>query len=300
LAEPDMVAEALQIVLPRYDGLEVDEVDPARHAADVECVVRALDEATSRRWEELLERVRQTAFLIGENAADGALRLVPPPGLYQRSKELEAYFDGNPDIWFAADRYGPWLAQLRQMGVRQAVEVRARTPNELGYVLVTIDFGRNERGLDGFDPAAEIDGLDFALEHPSHARSEYAWNVLLAPNRRLVAGVVERSVLPSFSDVSQERVTSAIAAIAEREAWLPGRDGVFRRPGELSLDDLPPTYARDEGLAQALGMLQPVVGLAARRLGVPPEVLWGLSAHPDLVEMVERELAARSRDQDRR
>jgi hypothetical protein len=300
LAEPDMVAEALQIVLPRYDELEVDEVDPARHAADVECVVRALDEATSRREEELLERVRQTAFLIGENAADGALRLVPPPGLYQRSKELEAYFDGNPDIWFAADRYGPWLAQLRQMGVRRAVEVRARTPNELGYVLVTIDFGRNERGLDGFDPAAEIDGLDFALEHPSHARSEYAWNVLLAPNRRLVAGVVERSVLPSFSDVSQERVTSAIAAIAEREAWLPGRDGVFRRPGELSLDDLPPTYARDEGLAQALGMLQPVVGLAARRLGVPAEVLWGLSAHPDLVEMVERELAARSRDQDRR
>ena len=111
---------------------------------------------------------------------------------------------------------------------------------------------------------------------------------------------VQRSVLPSFSDVSQERVTSAIAAIAEREAWLPGRDGVFRRPGELSLDDLPPTYARDEGLAQALGMLQPVVGLAARRLGVPAEVLWGLSAHPDLVEMVERELAARSDDQDRR
>ena len=275
-------------------------LDPARHAADVECVVRALDEATSRRREELLERIRQVAFLIGENAADGTVRLMPPPALYQRSKELEAYFDGNPGIWFAADRYGPWLAQLRPMGVRQAVEVRARTPNELGYVLVTIEFGRNERGLDGFDPAAEIDGLDFALRHPTHARSEYAWNVLLAPNRRLVAGVVERSVLPSFSDVSQERVTSAIAAIAGREAWLPGRDGAFRRPGELSLDDLPPTYARDEGLAQALGMLQPVVGLAARRLGVPAEVLWGLSAHPDLVEMVERELAARSDDQDRR
>src|SRR5437773_2371365 len=107
------------------------------------------------------------------------------------------------------------------MGVRQAVEVRARTPNELGYVLVTIDFGRNERGIDGFDPAAEIDGLDFALGHPSHARSEYAWNVLLAPNRRLVAGVVERSVLPSFSDVSQKRVRAAIVAIAEREACPP-------------------------------------------------------------------------------
>ena len=180
------------------------------------------------------------------------------------------------------------------MGVRQAVEVRARTPNPLGYVIVTVEFGRNERGLDGFDPGAEIDGLDFALAHPGHARSEYVWNALLAPNRRLVAGVVERSVLPSFSDASQERATSAIAAAAERAAWLPGRDGTFRRPAELSLDDLPPRFARDEGLAQALGMLQPVVGLAARRLGVPAEVLWGLSAHPDLVAMVEGELAART------
>ena len=244
--------------------------------------------------QELLERLRRTAFLIGENAATGEQRLMPPPGLYQRSKELEVYFDGNPDAWFAGDGYGPWLVQLREMGVRQAVEVRARTPDQLGYVVIIVEFGRNERGLDGFDPDAEIDGLDFALRHPSHARSEYVWNVLLAPNRRLVAGVVERSVLPSFSDSSQENVRSAIAAAAEREAWLPGRDGAFRRPAELSLDDLPPTYTRDEGLAQALGMLQPVVAQAARRLGIPPEVLWGLSARPG----PGRDGRARARGQD--
>jgi hypothetical protein len=39
-----------------------------------------------------------------------------------------------------------------------------------------------------------------------------------------------------------------------------------------------------------------VVGLAARRLGVPAEVLWGLSDHPDLVALVERELAALDAD----
>jgi hypothetical protein len=77
---------------------------------------------------------------------------------------------------------------------------------------------------------------------------------------------------------------------AAREAWLPGRDGAFHRPGELSLDDLPPTYTRDEGLAQALGMLRPVVSEAARQLGVPAEVLWGLSERPDLVAIIEREL----------
>ena len=97
--------------------------------------MRALDEvvgSTAGRREELIERLRQTPFLIGENAATGEQRLMPPPGLYQRSKELEVYFAGNPDAWFAGDRYGPWLVQLREMGVRQAVEVRARTPATSG------------------------------------------------------------------------------------------------------------------------------------------------------------------------
>ena len=47
-------------------------------------------------------------------------------------------------------------------------------------------------------------------------------------------------------------------------------------------------------LAKALGMSQSVVAEAARQLGVPPEVLWGLSTYPDLVAVIERELAARA------
>jgi hypothetical protein len=290
LTVPDVVAEVLQIVLPRYDGLDPATLDPAQHDADLERVARALDEAAAGRRQELLERVQATPFLIGENAATGEQALRPPPLLYQRTKDLEAYFEGNPEAWFARDGYGPWLVQLRAMGVRQAVEVRARSPDAAGYVTITVEFGRNERGLDGFDPGAEADGLGFALAHPGHARSEYVWNVLLAPNRRLVAGMVERSVLTSFSDSSLEEARSAMGQAAAREAWLPGRDGAFHRPGELSLDDLPPTYTRDEGLAQALGMLRPVVSEAARQLGIPAEVLWGLSERPDLVVMIEREL----------
>ncbi len=296
LPEPDLIAEVLELILPRYRGLDVAELDLAQHAADLDRVMRAMDEAAPAQREELLERLRHTDFLIAENAATGKVRLMPPAALYQRTKDLEVYFDGNPEAWFAGDGYGPWLAQLRAMGVRQAVSVRARAADAFGHVLIVASFGRNERGVDGFDPEAEIDGLDFALRHPGHARSEYVWNVLLVPNRRLVAGVVEMSILPSFGDSRVETVRSAIASAVSSEAWLPGRDGSFRRPAELSLDDLPPTYARDEGLAQALGMLQPVVSEAARRLGIPPDVLWGLSAHPDLIAIVERELAERSGD----
>ena len=294
LTEPDVVAEVLQVILPRYDGLDYAGLDPAQHEADLDCIMRALDGAAAGQQQRLLERLQETAFLVGENAATGEQRLLPPTRLYQRTKELEIYFDGNPDVWFAGDSYGPWLTQLRGMGVRQAATVTARRPGPAGHVMIAVDFARNERGLDGFDPAADIDGLEFALRHPSHARSEYVWNVLLTPNRQLIAGVVERSVLQSFADPSRENVRSAIGVAAEREAWLPGPDGTFRRPAELSLDDLPSTYARDETVAHALEMIQPVVAEAARQLGIPADVLRGLSARPDLVAMVETELAARA------
>ena len=214
--------------------------------------------------------------------------------LYQRTKELEIYFDGNPDAWFADDAYGPWLVQLRGMGVRKDVELRARDTDQLGYVVIADEFARHERGLGGFDPEAEIDGLDFALRHPGQARSEYVWNVLLAPNRHLVAGVVEKSVRLEFRDSSGENTRSAIGMAATAAAWLPGPDGAFHRPAGLSLDDLPPTYTRDEALAKALGMIQSAVAEASRQLGLPPEVLLGLSAHPDLVAAIELELRNRA------
>ncbi len=293
LTEPDLVAEVLDSILPRYDGLDVAQLDAAQHAADLECIMMALDQAPAGSRPRLLDQLQQTAFLVGENASTGVTTMKPPGELYQRSRELEAYFDGNPDVWFAGDGYGPWLMQLREMGVRPEVRPRARAADALGYVVTADEFARHERGVAGFDPGAELDGLDFALRHPGHARSEYVWNMLLAPHRALVAGVVEKSVHDGFRDASRETVRSVLGAAAAHEAWLPGPDGRFRRPGELSLDDLPPTYRRDETLARALDMSQPAVAEAARQLGVPPDVLWGLSAHPDLVAMLQRELAAR-------
>ena len=240
--EPDIVTEVLEIILPRYaltgrkradgDGpLAVAALDPAQHAADLECIMRALDEADAARHQRLLEQLQQTAFLIAENAATGEQRLLPPPALYQRSRDLEIYLDGNPDAWFAGDTYGPWLAQLRGMGVRDQVEVQARAPGPLGHVLLVAGFAHHERGLDGFDPEARIDGLEFALQHPGHARAEYVWNVLLAPNRRLVGGVVEKSVREQFADSTARRTSSRRSAWPRRaKPGSPVRTGTFTSP----------------------------------------------------------------------
>jgi hypothetical protein len=294
LGEPDLVAEVLGSVLPRYAGQDAALLDAARHDADLELVARALAEAPPAGRDRVLATLGETAFLVGENAATGEQQLMTPASLYQRTPDLERYFAGNPDAWFVRDGYGPWLKQLREMGVRDTVAVHARSPDAHGHVVIVEEFARHERGLHGFDPGAAIEGLEFALSHPSHSRSEYVWNLVLGPNRDLLAGVVERSARLEFADASQEDLKSAAGAAATAAAWLPGPDRAFHRPAELQLDDLPPEFKRDDVLAAALGMIQPVVAEASRQLGLPPGLLRGLSAHPDLVAMVERELKARA------
>jgi len=291
---PDVVAEILDKILPRYADLDINNLNHERHDTDLERITRAMAEAGSDRKQQLYERLRQTAFLIGENAKTRELRLMTPGSLYLRTEELEMYFASNPGTWFARNTYGRWLNQLLDLGVRDKVIVRAQRPDYQGYVILANEWGSHERGVDGFDPGAWIDGLDFALGNPNPVRSEYVWNTLLAPNRQILAGAVEKSSRAQFVDAIRTEQRSHVGVAARDTAWLPGTGGSFCQPGEVQLTDLPPEYKRDEVLAKALGMVQPVVEEASRQLGLSAGVLRGLSEYPDLVEKVTRELEARA------
>jgi hypothetical protein len=291
--EPDVVAEVLDYVLPRYHEADVAKLDGGQHGADLELVARALDGASQAGRERLLEKLRQTTFLVGENAATGEQRLMRPGDLYQRTQTMECYVDGNPDAWLAADVYGPWQAQLRGMGVRQTVQLDARAADELGYVTITDDFAWHERGVAGFDPLATADGLEYALRNPNQARSEFIWNALLVPGRHLIAGIVEKSHRVEFADARREFMLSPIGELARDASWLPAADGTFRRPADIDMAELPQSYERDEVLAQALEMTRPLLEEAGRQLGLPADFLRRLSKYPDLVASIEQELKAR-------
>ena len=295
LTEPDVVAEVLENVLPRYEQIDVEHLDAPQHQADLELIARALSEATPERLQDLRTQLCGTAFVVGVNAGTGERRLCTPSSVYEHTDELHIYFDGNEEAWFVDDRYDGFLEQLREFGILTAPARQVRDPDELGYIRTVSGWGQHERGVDGFDPGARIFGLDYALRHPTDARSEYVWNFVLAPNRQLLAGIVEKSKRKDFSGVSRKDLRSPVGQAATEVAWLPGPDGTFHRPDELLLKDLPDRYKRDDVLARALGMEQPVVEELCKQLGLPPEVLRGLRAHPDLVTKLQQELAALSR-----
>ena len=65
------------------------------------------------------------------------------------------------------------------------------------------------------------------------------------------------------------------------KAWLPSPDGSFVRPSELSLDDLPDSFIRDEKLADQLEMKKDVVAKLAEEVGVSEEDIVLLKQHPE-------------------
>jgi len=294
LTVPDVVTEVFEVVIPRYDGLTIDDLAPVTHDADLDRIVQAVAKADSDRRKRLIEQLRKTAFLIGENAASANKRLLPPPFLYLRSDDLQVYLEGNPSAWFVADRYEPWLSRLPNLGLRVVPAVFARRADDYGHVRIVADRGHHERGMDRFDPGAEIPDLEFALKNATPERSEYIWNAILSPNRHLISGTVEISGRADFSWPTTEERVSPIGLAATSYPWIPDRTGNFHRPADIQFDDLPDGYQRDEALALALGIAQPIIAEASRQLGVPADLLRALSKDPDLVTEVQERLKERS------
>lgn len=279
--EPDVVAEVLEKILPRYANLDVRKLDRDQHKASLERIARALTEVSAAQRQHLHEQLRSTAFLVGENEVTGELRLLKPGTLYRRTADLKIYLDGNPDAWFLQEDYQPGAEYLRSLGVRDEPTVHARTAQYRGFVVISDTRGWHKRGLNRFDPDADISGLTFALHNPNPARSVYVWNELLSANHHLIAGMVESSSRQTFDDAMREIVVSPIGTVAAQVSWLPGPDGAFHRPAALQVDELPAEYKRDGVLAKALGMIQPVIEEASRQLGVPMDLMRDVSENLD-------------------
>jgi len=294
LTVPDVVTEVFEVVIPRYDNVTIDDLDLTTHDADLDRIVQALAKADSDRQKRLLGQLRKTAFLIGENAATSGKRLMPPSFLYLRSNELQVYLEGNRSAWFADARYERWLKRLPNLGLRAAPAISARPADYYGHVIIVDEHGHHERGIDRFDPDAEISDLEFALRNVTPERSEYIWNAILSPNRHLISGTVETSGRMDFSGSHSEKRVSPVGLAVTSHLWIPDRAGNFHRPADLQFDDLPDAYQQDEALATALGIAQPIVAEASRKLGVPADLLRALSKDPDLVTEVQEKLKERS------
>ena len=256
IPEWDIVEEVIETVLPKYQN-DSPVVSGNEHAHDFEKIERAYNTGPDSKKKRLLDELRATPFILVENQETDVPVYRKPADLYLPNDELRLYFEGNPSYDFVKLEEYPGSAQtlFGTLGVEDAVRIKRRRQNHQGYVIISDSHGWHQRGLHGFDPAVQIDGLKHAINNPTLEKSAFIWNKIAIPNADCIRGTVEKATRQDYSNRSSvERVSNAFGLLLIDKAWLPDADGNLRKPSELTLNQLPDSFTRDKRLADLLGM----------------------------------------------
>lgn len=253
LTEPDAADEVMTTILPRYQG-DGDKPDQDEHTSNLDRIAAALSSATDTKLDALREELTNTPFLLAYNLADNEPYWCEPGDCYEPSERLKIFMEGNEDVYFLTEESLCHIDLWRNVGVKNDIEILKRQPDRWhGYVTVTSQHGWHVRGLHRFDPDLQIVGLEHALENPTLERSVLVWNLISSLDVP-IRGEVERCTRQDYSGSSIYTDNSTVADLLAEHHWLLDRDGNWRRPGEVTLDDLDPSYPRDEELARQLEM----------------------------------------------
>ena len=323
LSEPDVVAEVMEKIIPKYQQSNLNQIKETEHERDVDKILRAIKSVvvsvgnksradTTIKKEQLITKLKETSFLRAINIGEGRKAYKRPRDIYFWSSNLEVYFKGNPNAWFLNDTC---IEQdqyyLEIIGVRKKVRIVHRKSDAAGNIIISDSRGNHQRGLNGFDPKCEIDGLKYALENPTYGKAIYIWNQLLLPNIKHIYGEVQVANNKYFKNPqSPMKQTSAMGNLARNAAWLPDKNGNFYRPCDLPADALSEDFMMNNTLANRLGMKLKSGEDITKKLNeqykqvlggkkVTPELLHSVLGNIEQVEkFINRELIANSRPEE--
>ena len=106
LTEPDIIAEVIEKILPKYKMTAVSNISDREHGQDISKMLRALKSDSQQKKERLVQSLRGIPFLKTTNAATQEIIYKMPEEIYIRSAGLETYFNGNPNAWFLSEVEG--------------------------------------------------------------------------------------------------------------------------------------------------------------------------------------------------
>ena len=258
IQELDIVAEVFEKVLPKY--MTDEEISDEIHKQDISKINRAYKTDSAEKKERLRKELMKTPFVLVK--LKNREREYRKPGeVYFETDDLSLYFDGNRSVAFVDSMYSKSEKELfRNLDVVDHLRVNRRKENSKGYVIIHDNHSQHERGIAGFDPGIKVDGLENALESPSVKKSIFIWNRIVIPNSNCICGVVESSSRQTYVDSEQKKSESEnFGRLLIDNPWLPNSDGHFHKPNELTLDDLPECFDRNEKLADQLGMRKDAV-----------------------------------------
>ena len=321
--ECDIVAEVIATILLKYElGSTTISID--EHLSDFAKIERAYKTDSREKKSQLQDVLRETPFILAESPNTDSPIYLRPDQLYFGTDELRLYFEennlvswteiwkeNNEDVNFWSDSFrfdisgGPTGAFVNcdkypstacklfeDLEILDSVQIQRKTADSQEYVTIVSQRGNNKRGLNGFDPDIEVDGLGCALDKPTLEKSAFIWNRIAIPNADCIKGTVEKSTRKNFAKrSSEEHISDSFGQLLIGTAWLPNTDGKMHKPGDIPLDDLHPSFKKDEQLGKQLGMplsKARIVDGVAPELGVSSDILNGIvNASPETIQRIE-------------
>lgn len=273
LREPDLIAEVLDLILPKYEGSTID-VDNDTYLHDLEAMATALSQANENQRQMLKERIASAYVILSKNAIRDELRYATPKIAVEKNGEFDFLYCDNENTWYIDETVPDSLIFVfKRNELSRPSPIRARTADWNNRVWVTSMHGWHVRGLEGFDANCVVDGLEHALRNITVERAALIWNRLLLPHKQHICGIVEKSTRQTFEGSRTEERISPMGRLVREIAWLPDRNGQFHTPSDLLLDDLPDGFVRDEVLAMQLGLIPSTAKKLAEEYGLEADEL---------------------------
>ena len=285
----DIVEEIIKTVLPKYSR-NPPTVSINEHLVDLEKITHAYNISDQFEKKQLQRELQATPFILTEDTHTGNPGYREPGKIYFGTDELRLYFDGNDSAKFVNLESYPCSARtlFEDLKVLDFVRVERLPKDARGRVVIYKHHGSHKRGLNGFDPSIEFDGLEYALNNPTPEKSAFIWNEIARSNVDCIRGTTEKSRYQDYVDPdTMEERSDKFGGLLIDKKWLPDSDGNMHKPSEITLEELPESFHRDERLADQLGMKKNEVAELAERAGVSAKVINKISQSPELRAKVE-------------
>ncbi|HPJ68582.1 MAG TPA: hypothetical protein PLS62_12405 [Desulfobacteraceae bacterium] len=329
LIEPDLFAELIEFIIPKYTNAGTN-INIEENINDLKTIKKLLNEPHSVSSSSSLAKLRILLSQLGlenyENgfSENGSKQIVPlllrdwvlpsiplikacngpeikykaPKDVYENNSSLKLFFHDTQKAWFISDDYPDDVSSLfEQLGINKLPKVKKQSSNNDGFVIISEQHGYHRRGLKGFDPDIEVEGLDNALAYPTVEKSMFIWNKIVLPNAECIRGTIEKSSRQTYEKSSkEEHISESFGRLLIDSRWLPGTNGKFHWPGEISLNELPDQFERSEKLVGLLSMKKDIVAKLAEEAGVNKETIElvrELERNPDLLKSVQEQIKKR-------
>ena len=300
----DAVEEVIKTILPKYKQ-EPPTVSIKEHTNDFKKITLAYETDNQYKKMQLKTALQATHFILAENPSADFPIYLKPDHLYFAIDELRMYFEQNNLVYWSEifksngddvtdllrdyesdssegpttrafvglDEY-PHAARtlFEDLKILDSVRIKRKEKNSQGYVTIVEQHSRHWRGLEGFDPDIQVDGLEHAIDNPTPEKSAFIWSHIALPNADCIRGRVQKSTTQNYGNSSFENVLSPyFGKLLVNKAWLPDIDGNMYKPSEITLTELPENFVRNERLANQLGMKKDELAELSDKIGVSEE-----------------------------